>query len=468
MKNGSRQLHTPARRKVLYLWGALTCVLLAALAFCYGYDQLWGNADRLIRGIAYQNVIGTLLWLNLISLGFGLGLTSRQNSIQNGSLALLSVVVCLLVLEGVGHLIMAVGRIPTLPITFRRFYISPHAASIRPFPAGDLDPVVGRLHAPNGNDTFITCQGDTICWTYNAVGAHDKQRQLVNPDPAKKRIALVGDSFMEGYMVNTGDRCSSILERKTGLEHLNFAVNGSNPVHYYLMYKSVAKAFGADVLIIGFLPANDFEILDERIAYKRVEYPQYNPYWQGAYPHYTLKYSLANVSQSIFHGKNTQASLLNVVDSVYSRLSMGDKFKADVLANSSLLRLAEAFTMKRYRNGQFTKYEQFTEEEWQYVSYSLSKLIEEAKGKKVLIVSIPTLADLIALKHGTPNRLDPLLAKFCQEQKVDFIPLVPSFLAYKGNLAHLYIECDGHWSAKGESFAADALLRHPAYCSLMK
>ncbi|MBD2753692.1 SGNH/GDSL hydrolase family protein [Spirosoma validum] len=468
MRHDFSQANTSVRGKVIRFWALLTCVLFVSLAFCYVYDQVWGNADRLISGVAYQNVFSTLFWLDILSLGFGIGFTSRKNSVQNGSLALLSGMVCLLVLEGVGYLILIVKHIQTPPITFRRFYIPSGVASIRPFPAGDLDPVAGRLHVPNGYDTFVTCQDDTIHWSYNAAGAHDRQRQLINPDLTKKRIAIVGDSFLEGYMVNTSDRCSSILERKTGLEHLNFAVNGSNPVHYYLMYKRVAKAYAADVLIIGFLPANDFEILDERIAYRRVEHPQYNPYWQGVYPNYTLHYSLANVSQSIFHGNTTQASLLNVVDSVYATLSLGDKFKADVLAHSSLFRLADALTVKRYRNGQFTKYEQFSEEEWHYVSYSLTKLIAEAKGKKVLIVSIPTLADLTALKKGTPNRIDPLLANFCQEKGVNFIPLAPSFLAYKGNLGNLYIECDGHWSAKGESFAADALLRHPIYCSLIR
>lgn len=183
----------------------------------------------------------------------------------------------------------------------------------------------------------------------------------------------------------------------------------------------------------------------------------------GAYPNYTLHYSLANVTQSIFHGNHTQASLLKVIDSVYTSLPLTGKLKANLLGNSSTFRLLGELNANSYKEGQITKFEQFTDNEWNYVSYSLTKLIDEAKTKKVIILSIPTLWDLKALKNGKPNRIDPLLAKFCRQKGVDFIPLTPSFLAYKGDPAQLYVACDGHWSARGESFAADILFHHPIY-----
>ena len=462
-----RQLHNSNRRRVLRFWGIIVCTIFVLLGACYTYDRLWDGADRLIGGIAYVNVLSTFLYLAIVCSLLSIGITSRRKGVQNISLSILTGLFFWLLLEGLIHLAFGLNFLQGPPFTFRRFYISSGITKIRPFPAGDLNPIVGRSHMPNGSDKFTNCEGDTLHWTYNSVGAHDQQRQLINPTPTKKRIAVLGDSFMEGYMVNTPDRCSSILEQKTGLEHLNFTVNGSNPVHYYLMYKGVAKAFAPDVLIVGFLPANDFEILNERTDYQRVEYPMYQPYWQGTYPNYTLRYGLANVNQSIFHGTNTQASLLNVVDSVYAALPLVDKLKANILTHSSILKMLEVLNAKRYKEGQFTKYQQFNEEEWHYVSYSLTKLAEEAKGKKVIILSIPTQADLMALKQGKTNRIDPLLANFCRQKGINFIPLAPSFLAYRGNLADLYVSCDGHWSAKGESFAAGTLMNNPVYRSLV-
>ena len=268
-------------------------------------------------------------------------------------------------------------------------------------------------------------------------------------------------------MVNNSDRLSTILEQKTGLEHLNFAVNSSSPINYYLTYKSIVKAYNTDILIVGFLPANDFESYTEEKVYKLVDWPVYNPYWQGSYPDYKLKYSLASINQSIFYGNHTQVSLLKVVDSVYSALTLPAKLKADFCANSSILRLLSEMKARRYKEGQFSIYEQFNNDDWNYVSYSLEKLIKEAKGKKVIILSIPTLWDLNALKRGKVNRIDPLLAKFCHNNGVEFIPLASAFMAYKGNLEQLYVPCDGHWSVQGEAYAADVLFHNPVYHSLV-
>lgn len=268
-------------------------------------------------------------------------------------------------------------------------------------------------------------------------------------------------------MVNTQERLSTLLEQRTGLEHLNFAVSSSSPINYYLTYKRIVKAYQADMLIVGFLPANDFESYKESNAHGLVDWPVYTPYWQGTYPTYQLRYSLARVDQSICYGKHTQVSLRKVVDSVYSALPLSAKLKADFWANSSLLRLLSERKARRYKAGQISSYEQFTEDDWHYVSYSLRQLIQEAAGKNVIILSIPTLWDLRALKSGNVNRIDPLLAQFCQQHGVAFIPLAPSFLAYKGKLAHLYVPCDGHWSVQGEAYAADAVFHHPVYQALV-
>ncbi len=456
-----------SQKKVFLFWAGLALIIGVTFAGCHIYDQLGDKADGLIRGIAYLNVFPVLLFLCLLGLLISLGLTARQKISQNLSLALFSCLFFLALLEGAGHLLIGLHWIDLPPFQFHRFYIPYDISAIKPFPAGDLNPIAARTHLPNGSDTFVNCEGDTLHWDYNAVGAHDSQRQLVNPDPKKKRVAIVGDSFMEGYMVNSADRWSSLLESKTGLEHLNFAVNGSNPVHYYLMYKGVAKAFKADVVIVGFLPANDFEILDERTAYTQIEHPQYTPYWQGTYPHYQLRYSLANITQSILYRSPTQASLLHVIDSLYATLSVINKLKADVLTHSSLFRLIGKFHAQQYNKGQSTRFENFDEEEWHYVSYSLTKLVEEARGKTVLLLSIPTLSDLLALRHGRTNRIDPLLATFCRQKGIRFIPLVAGFLAYPGgNIEELYVPCDGHLSVKGERFMANLLLNNPVYRSV--
>ncbi len=445
----------------------LTVTLLSLWLVCHTYDHFRGNADGLLGSVVYTNVFAMLLSVNGVGFLVSLGLTVRQKIIQNLALSILSGLFFLLLFEGIGHLVLALKLVRSSPFEFRRFYISPAILNVKPFPAGDLNSVTGRSHVPNGSYKFMNCEGDSIGWLFNSAGSNDRERSVINLDLTKKRVALVGDSFLEGFMVNNSKRLSSILEQKTGLEHLNFAVNSSSPINYYLTYKSIVKAYDADILIVGFLPANDFESYTDRKAYGLVDWPIYNPYWQGTYPNYKLQYSLASVDQSIFYGNHTQLSLLKVVDSVYAVLTLSDKLKANFFSNSSILRFLSEMKARRYKEGRFTTYEQFDDDDWNYVSYSLIKLIKEAEGRKVILLSIPTLWDLNALKRGKVNRIDPLLAKFCQQNGVEFIPLASSFMAYKGNLEQLYVPCDGHWSVQGEAYAADVIFHHPVYRSLV-
>lgn len=115
-------------------------------------------------------------------------------------------------------------------------------------------------------------------------------------------------------------RVSNRLETATGREHLNFAVNGSSPINYCLVYKNIAKRFEHDIVLVGLLPANDFQDYTPTEAYALVEWPIYRPYWHGQYPNYGLKYSLNNINQPISRNGQTPAKLIRTVDSVYSQL----------------------------------------------------------------------------------------------------------------------------------------------------
>ncbi|WP_133299781.1 SGNH/GDSL hydrolase family protein [Larkinella punicea] len=432
---------------------------------CYVYDKNRGNADGLIGNVAYNNVFIAVFILVGLGVGLSWGLTARQKTIQNYALLTFSGLFFIVFLEGIGHLVLGLKLVNSYSFIFRRFYISSAEAKGNPFPVCEIEPHVGRWRIHNKSYHFINCAGDSIHWNYNSVGANDRQRSIKNPDSTRKRVAVFGDSYSEGFMVSNSNRWSAVLEKQTRLEHLNFAISGAGPLDYYLIYKTIGKAYEADVLMIGFLPANDFETYTEKEAYRLVEWPSFMPYWQGSYPDYTLRYSLANVAQSIQHGDHTPASLLKVVDSVYSHLPLSGKLKADLLAHSSLFRLLRELNSKSYREGKFSRYEQFTEEEWNRVRYSLKKLKEEAGGKKVILLSIPILPDLKALKQGKSNRVDPLLSQFCQQNGIGFIPLAPSFLKYKGDPEQLYVSCDGHWTVQGEALAAEVIMNHPVYRS---
>lgn len=449
-------------RSVLRFFGRSAAFLLLIYGLLYAYDAFSGNNDGLIRGIAFRNIFPVIFWLTGILFVLSLGLVSRSKLIQNLSFTLLSTFLLLLLIEGIGNALVAARLTPLFPSSFHRFYLPADLQEDKPQLAGDYHPQVSRWRLPNSADTLKNCAGEQLIRTSNAYGAYDRPRTTANPTPGKKRVVLLGDSFLEGYLVPDSARLSNLLEAQTSREHLNFAINGTSPINYYLIYKHLAKPFDHDAVIIGLLPGNDFEDYDASKAFELIESPIYRPYWNGTYPNYQLKYSLANVGQSISRTPRTQEGILRTIDSVYAHLSTGHKLKANLLVHSSLLKGA-GYLAHQGQKDTFTRFERFTDAEFNYIQYSLERIIEEASGKPVIILSIPIANDLKAMKAGRPNRFDPKMAAFCRQKGALFIPLTPYFSQYKGNLDDLFLSCDGHWTRRGEAFATQALLSNPIY-----
>jgi hypothetical protein len=448
-------------------FGAIGLFLLTLYLFLEAYDTYYSKADHLINGFAFRNILAVLSVVCLICFLLYRGLTARQAVIQNIALSISATAALLLLLEVGAHILIGLDVFGKIPLEFRRFYISLDVSNREPMFWGDFSPAAGRWRVTNAAHLSLSCIGDSIHRHSNAVGASDRERTINRKGPGQKRLAVLGDSFMEGMLVNPQDRLSNRLEAATGHEYLNFAVNGSSPINYYLIYKSIARQFEHDVVLIGLLPANDFQDYTPDQAYKLVEWPIYRPYWQGQYPHYSLKYSLSAIDQSISRNNRTTGGILKTVDSVYSQLSVFDRLKADLLLNSATVKVIQALAARvSTTQGRMTLYEQFPETNFAAMRYSLEQIVAEAKGKKVVLLSIPTQNDIEAIRNGHTNRLDGALQTFCNQHQILFVPLLPSFLTYKGNVADLYVPCDGHWSRKGEQFVADLLLKNPQYSAL--
>ena len=331
---------------------------------------------------------------------------------------------------------------------------------------GDFNKAFGKWRLPNDSLNKYRCDDNSLLeYKTNNIGARDKQRSLKNTTN-KKRVIFLGDSFIEGIMVNTTNRCSDILEKETKNEHLNFGINGTSPIDYYLIYKSLAKKFEHDAVIIGILPANDFEDYSDGDEVGLIRFPIYRPYWKNTINGFDLKYSLASVNQA--YGSlaiyNKPKEIFHTKDSVYQSLSLGKKIKGEFIANSYLFRLIGEMGNKKALEhfNQTSIFENYPKDKWEIFSYSLKKLIEEAKGKQVIVLTIPTLKDVLLFQKNHKNTLSAQMERFCKENNVNYIDLLPYFNAFK-NPHELYVECDGHWNEKGEKLAAEILLKHPIY-----
>jgi hypothetical protein len=435
------------------------------------YDRNCSGADDgLMNGFAYHNILGLANRVWVVSFLLYMGLKSRRKIIQNIAVSVTTCIGLLLLLEGLAHCLIGMGMLGPVRMEFRRYHINRALtdSNRKPLFWGDFSQQAGRWRVANASYSAVSCAGDSVFQYSNSVGASDRERTVQNKRPNHPRVIVLGDSFMEGMLVNPRDRVSNRLETATQKEHLNFAVNGSSPINYFLVYKSIAKRFEHNILLIGLLPANDFQDYSPNVAYSLVEWPIYRPYWAGQYPNYTLKYSLNNINQSISRDHQTPAQLLHTVDSVYAQLGLVDQIKASLLLNSGIYKVIQVLSGRMATShGRMTSYEQFSEAAYRDMLYSLERLVNESNGKKVVLLSIPIQNDIDALRQGHKNRLDGRLQEFCKQHDILFVPLLPAFLKYNGRVSDLYVACDGHWSKKGEEFVTHVLLANDHYQALL-
>lgn len=115
----------------------------------------------------------------------------------------------------------------------------------------------GWSHVPKASGRFASYGFDTIVTT-NSAGfrgreiAHEK-------DPEKKRVLVLGDSYVWGFGVEDDEVFTSRMERLCpGLEAVNFGVSGYSTDQELLLYRDKGSAYDPDVVVLV-LAGNDYE-----------------------------------------------------------------------------------------------------------------------------------------------------------------------------------------------------------------
>jgi hypothetical protein len=138
--------------------------------------------------------------------------------------------------------------------------------SIRPLQTADFGNfrphhVLGWTLVPDV-DVWLRRLDYSVRYRTNSHGFHDRERSYEKPDEVY-RIAVIGDSFMEAYVVPYSSSFAARLGRRlsasTGLdvETINLGVGGYGTTQEYLMQVHVAEKYDPDLILVGMLPAND-------------------------------------------------------------------------------------------------------------------------------------------------------------------------------------------------------------------
>jgi len=361
--------------------------------------------------------------------------------------------VCLVTLELLSAAAAHMGLIPSDMPTYRW-------PSFQPFWA-DIDPDFGVWHAPYARHTHINACYN-LEYRANEQGMRDRPRPLQADGP---RIAMLGDSFVEGYGLARADRVSDRLEAATGVPHLNFGTSGNfGPTQFTVQYRSLVERFDHTGVMINILPDNDFTD-DDPDFWERSGRERYRPYFFEAADGFRLGY----LHQDAL-GPSTQdrydafiRGSRNVIRSFTHIAGAVDYFQGWI----SYVLGTKKSKASLPGMGSYSGYYDYTPEQARRFEWVLSRLVEATDDRPVLIVAIPRPSDVERYRRqGRPPATVLLQGIAAKHDRVALIDLLPRFAAAE-DLGTLYNACDGHWSREGAALASELIRDHPAYRRLL-
>ncbi len=310
----------------------------------------------------------------------------------------------------------------------------------------DTNPRFSTWHFPHLNTRLMSACYDVLYQT-NSYGARDKERNKSTDQP---RILWLGDSFVEGYGVQVEERFTDLLEHSLGTPCMNFGCSGNvGPIHYYLIYKYLAKKWEHDLIVIGILSDNDFD--DERPRVGR-----YGPYWEGSFPEYQLAYTGDSTMLQRTMSLDDKGKLLwkNILRNFTYTMNVIDWVEGYLKYRRNVKRANEGNPRRE------SKYWNYDREEWERMKHSLKQLKMEANDIPILIFTIPRLSDIITYEQEKPSKLAQDLTHFAGEEGFYYIDLLSVFHQhYRGRWAELYLRCDPHWNALGHHATSKILAK---------
>jgi len=301
------------------------------------------------------------------------------------------------------------------------------------------NPAFGVWHGPNSSYRHIT-PSYNVFYQANSWGARDRER--TKDSGGKKRVVVLGDSFTEGYGVEMGKRFTDLLEKATGIEHLNFGTAGSfGPTQYYLLYKTLGKEFEHDAVMVCILPFNDF--LDDDFDYGRIAHAsRYRPFFVGKNPNYKLTYSMKDLPAE-------KSKLL-------------ENFLREFTYTGNMIKRLKG--LLRHKSADvnlplnYAGYYDYTPEQYQRLRYVLGLIRREARGKEVIVLTIPAISDFGRSEKGETSRLPGELASFCKAENMTYLDLFSGIQSATGGYRSCYYTGDPHWNDHGNKVTADFIL----------
>lgn len=294
--------------------------------------------------------------------------------------------------------------------------------------------IYGHQHLPNSTYRVKKYCLNTF-YEFNELGFRDK---LHPKKSSEKRVMVIGDSFMEGVGVNEEERLPDLLEKETGLSHLNFGMADKGTTQAFVIYDSIAKKYSHDAILWSLFPTND--LIDDDPNFGK-SILGIKPCWSGEFPNYDLQ----------FFPKDAPAEKSNVAIKRF--------LKSYTYTYDALFYLKENFKLKYTKRESFpsTGYFNYSEEQLKRMVYSIEKVKEASNGKPITIICIPSTLDLDPKTERNQENIEIHLRDVCHKLGINFLGLYELFNSKENPIEAYYFECDSHWNPKGHELVLEYL-----------
>ena len=335
------------------------------------------------------------------------------------------------------NVVILVGTLAALETVLRvaGWYPSGHFTNLR----YDNDPLTGPWLLASQEGFFQTPCSRISRIRVNRFGMRDRERSQT---PAGARVALIGDSFIEGLHVADEDTVSRRLEGLLGgrAEVLNFGVSSTGTAVQLMNYRARVRAFRPDVVLLMFYVGND--IADNLQALKQ----RMDPGMASISPYLVLDPG-GNLAENPRPGQRRRTSPLVTLASS----SVIGQWASRAYQNIRVYLASKSEAPAPDRASE----EVLLDQAWRVTEQVIERFVEDvrADGSRFALVVVPSdntdanrraVERLTAITDREPFPLLDLSAYFRRSANPEGPD--PFF-------------CDGHWNANGHAAAAEALLK---------
>ncbi len=324
------------------------------------------------------------------------------------------------------------------------------------------DPDIGYKRQPNSQQAVTSS-----CYAISEISTNDLGFRGNVWDRSKASIAVLGDSFTEGFQVSDNQTVESVLQDGLPFQIINAGISSFGTVGEREIYNTYLTPLKPKVTILYFLTANDVE--DNLCQFRQA----------GDGTTTKVCATLSDTGELIINKKLYSTTSNSIVNSIISHCKVCQVIWTLTKKISST---PGSYTgaPEGYRSYEIAT-STIMEQAWAVTEKTLVTLKQEVErdNGKLLIVTIPDYArvsdnwqqELQATGYTSDYiaQLDPQiplarLKALAMKDNLDLLTLEESFLAYRDQYKipapYFSYRCDGHWNPLGHYLAAQLTSRY--------